>query len=302
MVRNYNFVFVVGAQKAGTTTIHELLRTHSEISLPSIKETHFFSDDKVYSKGFDWYSRQFDHSKNFFCEVDPSYLFFSKARSRIKENIDDSKFIIIFRKPLERAFSHYLMSCYRGYEKLSFIEAIEKEDERLANDINLFSFVNHSYLSRGNYDKQLSLYFNEFDKSKFLFINFDNLFPSYNIRMINSICEFIGIENNFNFNQMPNLNKKRMVKSDFIRDMIYKDSIAKKIAGSIIPSDKIKLKIKKFINNFNSKDYDHDIYKNEYERIMNQIPVKYLKWSNEQSELLGKATGLDLRDWIYENV
>ena len=56
------------------------------------------------------------------------------------------KFIIIFRKPLERAFSHYLMSCYRGYEKLSFIEAIEKEDERLANDINLFSFVNHSYL------------------------------------------------------------------------------------------------------------------------------------------------------------
>ena len=229
-------------------------------------------------------------------------MFFSKAHSRIKENIDDSKFIIIFRKPLERAFSHYLMSCYRGYEKLSFIEAIEKEDERLANDINLFSFVNHSYLSRGNYDKQLSLYFNEFDKSKFLFINFDNLFPSYNIRMINSICEFVGIENNFNFNQMPNLNKKRMVKSDFIRDMIYKDSIAKKIAGSIIPSDKIKLKIKRFINNFNSKDYDDDIYKYEYERIMNEVPVKYLKWSNEQSELLGKTTGLDLRDWVYENV
>ena len=240
--------------------------------------------------------------KIFFVKLTHHICSLAKLHSRIKENIDDSKFIIIFRKPLERAFSHYLMSCYRGYEKLSFIEAIEKEDERLANDINLFSFVNHSYLNRGNYDKQLSLYFNEFDKSKFLFINFDNLFPSYNIRMINSICEFVGIENNFNFNQMPNLNKKRMVKSDFIRDMIYKDSIAKKIAGSIIPSDKIKLKIKKFINNFNSKDYDHDIYKYEYERIMNEIPVKYLKWSNEQSELLGKSTGLDLRDWIYENV
>ena len=35
---------------------------------------------------------------------------------------------------------------------------------------------------------------------------------------------------------------------------------------------------------------------------MNEVPVKYLKWSNDQSELLGKATGLDLRDWLYENV
>ena len=49
MQKDYNFTFVIGAQKAGTTTIHELLRAHSDISLPSIKETHFFSHDKVYS-------------------------------------------------------------------------------------------------------------------------------------------------------------------------------------------------------------------------------------------------------------
>ncbi len=302
MQKNYNFIFVIGAQKSGTTTIHELLRAHSDISLPSIKETHFFSDDKVYHKGLDWYLRQFDQTKNIFCEVDPSYLFYKQAHSRIKENLNNSKFIVIFRKPLDRAFSHYLMSCYRGYEKLLFIEAIEKENERLTSDVNLFSFINHSYLSRGNYHKQLSSYFNEFDKSNFLFINFDNLFPSYNGRIINSICEFIGINNNFNLEQMPNLNKKRMVKSDFIRDMIYKQSITKKIAGSIISSDKLKLKIKKFIDNFNSKDFDSNIYKTEYERIMNELPKKYLKWSNEQSELLEKSTGLDLKSWRYEDV
>ena len=302
MQKNYNFIFVLGAQKSGTTTIHELLSAHSDISLPSIKETHFFSDDKVYDKGLDWYFAQFDQTKNIFCEVDPSYLFYKNAHSRIKENLNNSKFIVIFRKPLDRAFSHYLMSCYRGYEKLLFIEAIEKENERLTSDVNLFSFINHSYLSRGNYHKQLSLYFNEFDKSNFLFINFDNLFPSYNSRIINSICEFIGINNNFNLEQMPNLNKKRMVKSDFIRDMIYKQSIIKKIAGSIISSDKLKLKIKKFIDNFNSKDFDSNIYKTEYERIMNELPKKYLKWSNEQSELLEKSTGLDLKSWRYEDV
>ena len=301
MHKDYNFTFVIGAQKSGTTTIHELLSAHSDISLPSIKETHFFSDDKVYHKGLDWYLSQFDRTKNIFCEVDPSYLFYKQAYCRIKENLSNSKFIVIFRKPLDRAFSHYLMSCYRGYEKLSFIEALEKENERLVSDVNSFSFINHSYISRGNYKRQLSLYFNEFDKSNFLFINFDNLFPTCNSRIISSICEFIGINNNFNLEQMPNLNKKRVVKSDFIRDMIYKESVVKKIAGSIITSDKLKLKIKKFIDNFNSKDFDPNIYTTEYERIMNELPKKYLKWSNEQSELLEKSTGLDLRSWRYED-
>tara|TARA_Y100001935_G_scaffold230201_1_gene210382 strand:- start:99 stop:461 length:363 start_codon:yes stop_codon:yes gene_type:complete len=120
--------------------------------------------------------------------------------------------------------------------------------------------------------------------------------------MINSICEFIGINNNFNLEQIPNHNKRRMVKSDFIRDIIYRESITKKIAGSIIPSDKLKLKIKKFIDNFNSKDFDPNIYTSEYEKAMNEIPKKYLKWSNEQSELLEKSTGLDLRSWRYEDV
>ena len=180
MQKDYNFTFVIGAQKAGTTTIHEFLRAHPDISLPSIKETHFFSHDKVYHKGLDWYLRQFDSPKNILCEVDPSYLFYKQASCRIKNFLDNSKFIVIFRKPLDRAFSHYLMSCYRGHEKLSFIEAIEKENERLACDADLFSFINHSYISRGDYHKQLSLYLNEFDTSNFLFINFDNLFLSFN--------------------------------------------------------------------------------------------------------------------------
>ena len=73
------------------------------------------------------------------------------------------------------------MSRYRGYEKLSFIEAIEKENERLACDADLFSFINHSYISRGDYHKQLSLYLNEFDKSNFLF-NLEKLNPDSGVK------------------------------------------------------------------------------------------------------------------------
>ena len=45
------FTFIIGAQKSGTTTVHNLLSPHPEISLPKIKETHYFSNEFLYKKG-----------------------------------------------------------------------------------------------------------------------------------------------------------------------------------------------------------------------------------------------------------
>ena len=44
--------FVVGAQKAGTTTLHEWLEQSSEIAMPWSKETHFFRDVEKFSNLF----------------------------------------------------------------------------------------------------------------------------------------------------------------------------------------------------------------------------------------------------------
>ena len=70
-------------------------------------------------------------------------------------------------------FTQYLMSYYRGYENLSFLDALKIGKERLKNDKDQFSFINHSYTQRSNYSVQLSAYISIFDKSKFLFIKFD---------------------------------------------------------------------------------------------------------------------------------
>ena len=118
--------FILGAQKSATSTVHEWLLQHKEISLPIIKETHFFSDIEKYQKGLNWYLNKFDKRNNFKGEIDPSYLYVEQSILRIKEVYKDFplKFIILLRKPIERAFSHYLMSKYKGYEDLPFIDAI----------------------------------------------------------------------------------------------------------------------------------------------------------------------------------
>ena len=293
------FIFAIGAQKSGTTTLHNLLLSNKRINLPKNKETHFFSHNNVYSKGFDWYANQFTRTDGILCEVDPSYLFFSESAKRIKTAVQDPKFIVIFRKPLDRAFSHYLMSCYRGYEDLSFLGALEIEKERLKNDNELFSFINHSYLKRGNYAEQLSVYLELFDRSNFLFVKFEDLITNENHNVINSICEFIGMKNDFNIGGMPESNKKRKVKSKLIRDFLYKDSSVKKMLKSMFPSIAGKMRIKGIIDSLNSTHYNKIDSANQSKEIMEKIPEKYFIWSNKQSRLLSSLTGLELSDWEY---
>ena len=297
--KNNTFIFSIGAQKSGTTTLHNLLSSHNQISLPRIKETHFFSHDEIFLKGFNWYLKQFNLDNKIICEVDPSYLFFGNSAIRIKLAIQDPKFIVIFRKPLDRALSHYLMSFYRGFEDLSFFDALESEANRLEQDKNLFSFIHHSYLERGNYVKQLEVYLNNFNKSNFLFIKFENLISNENSRIIDSICNFINIENNFDTKKMPESNKKRKIRSTMVRDLLYKDTFFKKAISTLIPSDEIKLKLKNVIDLFNSKDYSKSESKQQIEESLRRLPQKYFIWNNEQAQLLSSVTGLDLSDWEY---
>ena len=69
------------------------------------------------------------------------------------------------------------MSFYRGFEDLSFFDALESEKNRLKQDKHLFSFIHHSYLARGNYVKQLEVYLNNFKKSINFLSNCNNGSP-----------------------------------------------------------------------------------------------------------------------------
>ena len=298
-IDNNKFIFTIGAQKSGTTALHDFLSTSHQISLPIIKETHFFSHDEIFSRGVNWYLEQFDSNNQIFCEVDPSYLFFKNSALRIKSTIESPKFIVIFRKPLDRALSHYLMSCYRGYENLSFSDALENEKKRLKEDRKLFSFINHSYLERGNYTKQLEIYLNNFNKSNFLFIKFEDLISDQNNTIINSICNFIDIENNFHLIKVPESNKKKKVKSMIVRDLLYTDTLVKKAINALIPSDQIKFKLKSIIDLFNSKDYSKSESKEQIEKNLKDLPEKYFNWNNNQAQLLSSITDLELNDWQY---
>ena len=69
----------VGAQKAGTTTLYEILRQHPDIFLPQkVKETKFFVFEEKYAKGLDFYSQEYfrDYKgQKAIGEVDPAMMY-----------------------------------------------------------------------------------------------------------------------------------------------------------------------------------------------------------------------------------
>ena len=284
--------FILGVQKAATSTIHAILEKDSQFSLPYKKETHFFSEN--YDKKINWYLNQYNSSSSYIIrgEVDPSYIFYKEASSNIKKYIDSPKFIIVFRKPIDRAYSHYLMSKSRGYENYSFNEALLLENERLS-DSNNFSYSHYSYLLRGNYTEQIMMYKKKFPKSKFLYMKYDDFAnEETKVFFLKKIYDFLDLSFNENLNITLHKNKSHSTKNKFVRDLTHTDNFLRDVLKKIIPTEYLRFQILNKIKEFNQKDII--VKKLNYK----DIDQRFIDWNNNQSNLLSKVTYLNTKDWI----
>lgn len=187
----------VGTQKGGTTSLHEILRQHPDIFLPETKEIHFFDKEELYSRGFDWYLDTFfgKYNGEKICgEFTPEYSFFASIPERILKTAGkDIKILFVFRNPVDRAFSHYLMTKRRIREELSFEDAIRSEEVRMhGGDYN--AVVDFSYLSRGMYSHQVKRYLQYFPIESMLFLRFEEDLILNPEETVQRILKFLGVD------------------------------------------------------------------------------------------------------------
>ncbi|KAB2653893.1 MAG: sulfotransferase domain-containing protein [Verrucomicrobia bacterium] len=121
---------VVGATKAGTTSLDFYLSLHPEIFMPRPKEAWFFMDGTHRSnwhRGEDWYQSLFKTTKRLCGEATPAYSQWP-SRPRVAERIHrlmpGAKLIYLVREPLARLRSHYLMEARIGLTHLPFPDYI----------------------------------------------------------------------------------------------------------------------------------------------------------------------------------
>jgi hypothetical protein len=187
---------IVGAQKAGTTSLYRYLVSHPEIFGPRKKEINYF--DSNYHLGQTWYrshfplvaTRKLARRCGFQViagEASPEYASHPSVPERVSSVVPAARLIFLLRNPVDRAFSHYHHAIRHGWEQLSFKEAIAREGERLAgehermrNDENYWSEAErrYSYLSRGLYYEQLLSWLRFFPRDQLLVLLSENLFSS----------------------------------------------------------------------------------------------------------------------------
>src|SRR6266540_3594706 len=130
-------VLIIGAQRSGTTSLFNYLTQHPDVLPPLGKEIHYF--DFHYARGVDYYRGRFPYShrlRNGALTLDatPYYLMHPLVPQRAARLLPDVKLIAVLRNPISRALSHYQHEVRGGREPLSFVEALDKEAERLAGE------------------------------------------------------------------------------------------------------------------------------------------------------------------------
>src|SRR5207247_1968770 len=139
---------VIGAQRAGTTTLFNQLLRHPDVCGPggagvswARKEIHFF--DERYYLGANWYRTFFPLAATRRVsrlrggdvqagEATPYYMFHPLVPERVAATVPEMRLFVLLRNPVDRAYSHYQMMARSNRENLSFEDALAAEEERLA--------------------------------------------------------------------------------------------------------------------------------------------------------------------------
>jgi hypothetical protein len=176
---------ILGAAKAGTTSLFEWLSQHPEVAPSRIKEVRFF--DLNFERGRGWYAAQFSPGPRhrIVLEASPGYLWNQSAPGRVRALLGSPRLIVLLREPVDRAYSHHAMKVREGWETLSFPAAIEAEPGRLdalaarAAAGGLAALEPHerfAYASESLYAEQIERWLAAFPRRNFLFVRAEDLF------------------------------------------------------------------------------------------------------------------------------
>jgi hypothetical protein len=186
---------IIGGQRCGTTSFYSLLSGHRGVLAAAGKELHFF--DLNWHRGVSWYRSHFPLSRQMAAaevglgfrpltgEATPYYLFHPQVPARVASVTPRAKLLVLLRDPVDRAYSHYEWMRKHQFETLPFMEALEREGERIDTEAariasdpsyNSFAHRNFSYLARGRYAEQLERWLALFPRDQILVLRSEDFF------------------------------------------------------------------------------------------------------------------------------
>lgn len=292
----------IGAAKSATTTLHELIKSHPELSVPSTKEAPYFSDDNVYYRGLEWYTQANFSGSNpntLWGTLTPQYMIGQgditpdTVAQRIKNDLPNVKIIVLIRHPIERAFSHYRMLLRNGHEKRSFEQAV---NDILAGNTKLDNYEDpdSNYILCSEYGKILQSYYARFPKSNILVLTTDQLKQNPG-QTLENIFSFLQIDTSYRPDNIGQQSRKggSSPRIKFLTPgFLYQIPMVKKVWRNYIPQP-IRKRAEYVINLWNTKP------DNEKLSSSSSVYKKLVDYFDGDIKLLSRLTGNKITwdDW-----
>lgn len=177
-----NFI-VIGAGKAGTTSLWGYLREHPQIFMSEPKELNFFTTEHNWGRGLAWYESHFDDAGDAVAigEVTGSYTNwpnFAGVPERMVEVLPEARLVYVIRHPVERIVSAFRYMTLRGDEDKPMDEAIR---------------TNPMYLSVSSYATQIERYLEVYPPERLHVIVSEDMRDD-RAATIKGVFEFLGVD------------------------------------------------------------------------------------------------------------
>lgn len=286
--------FLIGIQKAGTTTLNDWISQHSQVycynSLKDIPLFVKFPEPDKLNKRLLLETPAYQNEPVVF-HAAVNYIFYPSLLQQIAAKQPAAKLLLILRNPVARAISSYfyfrkMMRETRDIETALIYQP--KKDFEITRDNNDFTYIEHGF-----YYEQLKNCLQYFSKEQLLVLDYDELKNNPG-KLLQEVFHFLHIDETFK----PDLTAKNItgeLKSKYLQQRLVNKSgfrkwVVDKLIDPWLPVNKRKLlKNKMFeMNTSKTASQPADIFVEEetLRKIRERLTEFYLHDTTKLDELL----------------
>lgn len=230
---------IIGAQKAGTTSLYRYMSQHPEIVFSRVKEVTYFVDEDLYAKGPTYFD-------SFLPRADPDTKIVSgyvhmlacpSAPERVRGYNPDMKFIVLLRDPIHRAWSAYQYARQMGWESadVDFSAAFGAESQRLTSRNSRIRY-DTVYGYNGLYCKHLNHWMEIFPADQFLILRSEDLRTNTSA-CLESVWKFLGVSGSVTVDTSTEYNRTGKTRVRWLNRVMYdKSSRLLRLLGRLLPA------------------------------------------------------------------
>lgn len=233
---------LVGAPKAGTTSLYRYAAQHPGIAAHEQRECSYFFSDEEYQSGYDAclskYFPEQAHPPAVFLAKHVFTMYRPEAVARLKTHSPEAHIFALLRDPIKRAYSSFWYSRRRGWDPAeSFEKAIEWETQRPAKIDNWLADRDRMHLRVGIYYPHIERLIESFGQDKVHIFLTDDLAQDA-AAQCRAIYEVIGIDPAF----VPDLTREHNPAA-----AARSQAVARTVAGVLKSRNPVKRTIRRFI-------------------------------------------------------